>query len=64
MSGGCSADQTEYDRPAVSTGHWGGGAFGGNKEAKVLIQVTIMIFVCLVYIYYYVPVYKCHVVYV
>ena len=26
--------------PVVATGHWGCGAFGGNREAKALIQVS------------------------
>ena len=33
----------------VSTGHWGCGAFGGNKEAKALIQVKKYFFSNLLY---------------
>ena len=32
------------DRTVISTGHWGCGAFGGNKEAKSLIQVMSCVY--------------------
>ena len=34
-----SANRTQPEQIAISTGHWGCGAFGGHKHAKALIQV-------------------------